>query len=500
MAEQINEQVQNITDNLAQPVAAPVYATPSVVSVPAPQPSQVYSAANIAQAATSPVARPDLSDPFGVRDFYMNSPEIQAARAEAQRIQEAINASRQGLRTTTTALQNQNEQAMGGTGASINLIGRQVGRARELTSNELAALSENQLAAQSYLDTLLQEGQAKYAIAEQQRAQIQELIAQTGGKAGISYADTFETAIKKATKYQEEQAKEAEKKAYKDSLKAQLQALGKNTRGLSTKELEKKLRKAFKSKQAYEEEIKQLELAAKRKALSGGSGTAGERLGSIGATAQTALLSSRGSDGKVDPGVYTSQRASYMRAGGTSSDFDAQFGGLLSANEQRNLGVQLSGSTSKSGLTPAQKTQIADFDSTIQSARDAASLAKNVNTGFISGRVGKIGQSLGFASENFVNLNAKLSQVKSNFMKALAGANVTESERKRLEAFLPDVNDSEKTIQTKLSNFVTELERQRDNLQIQGGGTGQIRVIRKSDGAEGYIPANEFDPSEYTMI
>ena len=389
MAEQINEQVQNITDNLAQPVAAPVYATPSVVSVPAPQPSQVYSAANIAQAATSPVARPDLSDPFGVRDFYMNSPEIQAARAEAQRIQEAINASRQGLRTTTTALQNQNEQAMGGTGASINLIGRQVGRARELTSNELAALSENQLAAQSYLDTLLQEGQAKYAIAEQQRAQIQELIAQTGGKAGISYADTFETAIKKATKYQEEQAKEAEKKAYKDSLKAQLQALGKNTRGLSTKELEKKLRKAIKSKQAYEEEIKQLELAAKRKALSGGSGTAGERLGSIGATAQAALLSSRGSDGKVDPGVYTSQRASYMRAGGTSSDFDAQFGGLLSANEQRNLGI--STTSSKASLESEQSAQKAQ-----QTASSALSIVERLkNAGSALGNtVGPISSKL----------------------------------------------------------------------------------------------------------
>lgn len=225
----------------------PVYKTPTVVPTTAPTvsvtPDTVYSADNVAQTLTNPAAKPDLSDPFGTYSFYMNSPEIQAAKAESQRVAEAINASRQGLRTTTTALQNQNEQAQGGTGASINLIGRQVGKARELTSNELAALSENQMATQAYLDTLTQDASAKYNIAEQQRAQVQDLIRQTGGKAGISYADTYESAVAKADSYIKKQEKDAKKEAYKDSLKQQLLALGKNTKGLSTKELEKKLKK-----------------------------------------------------------------------------------------------------------------------------------------------------------------------------------------------------------------------------------------------------------------
>jgi len=277
MAENETRTIQptGISSIAPEPVV-PRFAAPSVINtVPDPQASQVYSAANIAQTVTAPVKKPDLSDPFGVRDYYMNSPEIQAARAEAQRVQEAINASRQGLRTTTTALENQNDQAMGGTGASINLIGRQVGRARELTSNELAALSENQLATQSYLDTLLQEGQSKYAIAEQQRAQIQDLIRETGGKAGISYADSYESAIKKATKYQEQVKKEEEKKAYKDSLKAQLQALGKNTKGLSTNELEKKLKKynkkALAEAKAKEEAEWNMKVQSHNKSMSSGS-------------------------------------------------------------------------------------------------------------------------------------------------------------------------------------------------------------------------------------
>lgn len=268
-------------------MAEPTYNTPTVIapSVPPVTPQAVYSPENMAQTVTNPMAKPDLSDPFGTYKFYMNSPEIQAAKANAQSVMEAINASRQGLRTTTTALQNQNENAQGGTGASINLIGRQVGRARELTSNELSALSENQMAAQSYLDTLTQDAQVQYGIAEQQRAQVQDLIRQTGGKAGISYADNYESAVKKADSYIKKQEKEAKKEAYKDSLKQQLIALGKNTKGLSTKDLEKKLKKY--NKNALAEAKKQadaewqMKVAQFNKSMAGGSGSGVSALNSL---------------------------------------------------------------------------------------------------------------------------------------------------------------------------------------------------------------------------
>lgn len=257
----------------------PVYKTPTVVPTTTQTvsvtPDTVYSADNVAQTLTNPAAKPDLSDPFGTYSFYMNSPEIQAAKAQAQSVMEAINASRQGLRTTTTALQNQNENAQGGTGASINLIGRQVGRARELTSNELSALSENQMAAQSYLDTLTQDATAKYNIAESQRAQVQDLIRQTGGKAGISYADNYESAVKKADTYIKKQEKEAKKEAYKDSLKQTALQLGIKTNGKNTKELEKSLKKYYKSEKEYNDKIKSLDLQAKKQAIvKAGSATA----------------------------------------------------------------------------------------------------------------------------------------------------------------------------------------------------------------------------------
>ena len=216
------------------------YATPSIVQ--APTAATVYSEPNITQAVTAPVTAPNLSDPYGLYDSFMNSAEIKAAKAKVAEGQGLINQSNQALRTTTTALENQNENAMGGTGASVNLIGRQVGRARTLTANELAALGENQNANIAYLSSIKEDAANKYSIAQNERAQLQELIRSTGGKAGISYTDSFESALQKATGYAEDQKKDAEKSAFKDALRS----LGLKTSG-SYKELEKRLRKANKA-------------------------------------------------------------------------------------------------------------------------------------------------------------------------------------------------------------------------------------------------------------
>lgn len=250
-------------------MAETTFATPTNVAdtIATPTASDVYSADNVAQTLTTPATAVDLSDPYGLYDSFLNSADIQAAKAGVTSTQADIDAVNKALRTTTTALEGQNESAMGTTGASVNLIGKQVGRARDLTSNELAALSETLSAQTANLNTLQTDAQNRYAIAQQERAQLQDLIRSTGGKAGINYTDSYEDALKKASKYEEEQMKEAEKKAYKDNLKEQLRAFGSSTKGLSKNELEKKLKKKMKQAGMADAEMKELELALKRKEL-----------------------------------------------------------------------------------------------------------------------------------------------------------------------------------------------------------------------------------------
>ncbi len=287
------------------------------------------------------------------------------------------------------------------------------------------------------------------------------------------------------------QRKEAERQQFISTYGADPNA---RPKGMSEKEFAKSIQSGGFS-DLLTEDFKQKQLATKKasQGLSGG-GTLTEKTGQIVSDAQNALLSSRGSDGFVSPDTYMNYRSQYATKTGDISGFDSQFAGLLSPAEQQRLGIAMK---STSNLTPAQQTSVADIDSTIQAAQETANLASQVNTGFISGRVGKLGQKVGMASKNFVELNSKIALIKSNFMKAMAGANVTESERKRLEQFLPDTTDSERDIKIKLAGFVNELTRQKENLQIQGGGSGEIRVIDKQTGEVGFIPANEFNSNLY---
>lgn len=249
----------------ATPVAPVTPPTPTVVQPVQPPTAQtVYSAHNITQAALNPVkaVNPALEE----YNAYLKTPEMLAAKARTAELQQAINAEKQGLRSTTTGLEYQNDQALGSTGASMNLIGRQVGRASELSSDRQAALGEQLQAATAYQQGLEQTAREKYNIVQAEKSKINALIVQTGNQAGISPTDTFEVATEKAFKWEQKQKEEAKKTAQKDDLKAKLQALGLKTSG-SMKDLEKRLNKAIKEDKASKKKIADIELALKNKEL-----------------------------------------------------------------------------------------------------------------------------------------------------------------------------------------------------------------------------------------
>jgi hypothetical protein len=229
------------------------------VSIPTIDTSSVYSTPNVTQTLTTPTAKPNLADPYGLYDYYMSSGDITGAKTALQGTTEAYNKALATSRAQQTAIENLPQ--------ALNVIRGEQAQASSLASNTLSSLSEAKLAQQSYLDSLKTEATNKYNIALQERSQLQSLITSTKGKAGISYADSYETALKKAAKYEEEQAEKEKKEAYKDSLKSQIQALGGSTKGLSTKELEKKLKKKMKEAGASDKELKKLEIALKKKEL-----------------------------------------------------------------------------------------------------------------------------------------------------------------------------------------------------------------------------------------
>jgi len=230
-----------------------------VTTIPTIDTSNVYSSDNVSSTLSSTTTTPNLSDPYGLYDYYMSSGDITAAQTGLKSTTEQYNKALATSRAQQTAIENLPQ--------ALNVIRGEQAQASRLSADQLAALSEAKLSQQSYLDSLKTEAANKYNIALQERNQLQSLITSTKGKAGISYADSYETALQKAAKYEEKVAEEEKKQAYKDDLKKQVQALGGSTKGLSTKELEKKLKKKMKEAGAAESEMKQLEIALKKKEL-----------------------------------------------------------------------------------------------------------------------------------------------------------------------------------------------------------------------------------------
>lgn len=224
----------SINQNTGEIVTTPV---PSVVQIPAvatPTASTVYSSDNIASAASgTPTVNPILDE----YTQYMNSPELQAAKAKTAEIQGAINAEKAGLRSTTTGLEYQNQGALGTTGASMNLIGTQVGRASSLASDRISALGDQYTGALTYQQGLEQTAREKYSIIANERQNKLILSTQYPG-AGISATDSYETINKKVTDYQ----KKLKDDDFKSSLKTLALQFGLKSSG-STKDLENRIKK-----------------------------------------------------------------------------------------------------------------------------------------------------------------------------------------------------------------------------------------------------------------
>ena len=268
--------------DLITPTLAPV---PTVPTVPIPTAQSVYGAPNLIQTATAPVQAPNpiLND----YNAFINTPEMIAARTGVSTIQQQINSERAGLRNTTTGLEYQNDQALGTTGASINLIGRQVGRASELSSNRQAALGEQYSAASAYLQGLESTQREKFGIVQAEKQRIQSLIAQTGNKAGIKTTDSFEIATEKAYNWNKKEQKKAEKKSKeetdkkeKDQLKTLVAKLGGSTNtkkggSLSAKELKKEYERLsgneYKKASSRDDQAWNMKVASFNKSMAGGN-------------------------------------------------------------------------------------------------------------------------------------------------------------------------------------------------------------------------------------
>lgn len=122
-------------------------------------------------------------------------------------------------------------------------------------------------------------------------------------------------------------------------------------------------------------------------------------------------------------------------------------------------------------LGVGQVDTLAGFDNTQAASERALQLLnEGAKTGPIAKTVLGVNKLLNQANPKQMELEQTLAQVKADFQKAISGATVSESERVRLEAFLPSISDQENTLKSKLERLKTEMQTKRNvYLETLGG-------------------------------
>lgn len=115
-------------------------------------------------------------------------------------------------------------------------------------------------------------------------------------------------------------------------------------------------------------------------------------------------------------------------------------------------------------LAPGQVETLSGYKNTLGSADTALSLLEGgVKTGPLEGRKLQAAKVTGGANEKQLELEQVLGKIKADFMKALSGAAVSDSEVERLSKFLPSITDQEAVIKSKLNTLKKETEQAQQN-------------------------------------
>lgn len=302
--------------------------------------NDVLTTDNIVQTNTTTATAPD--DLLGIRkDIYSEygvDESSEAYSAAKKSYQDALNQ------------YNTEQLELGNRAVSMSKITGIKNQHNLANQNYLNNLISNQELALEEYTTKKTNANEVFAIRESEISEKKALMAQAP-EAGIKWSDSYETAVKKIAKWDKEEQERLKEEAYKDSLKAQLLAMGSSTKGLSTNELEKKLKK--KNKAALEAAQEQAELEMQMKLekhnadmaninslIANRNGTSDEDIKTANENLIYSQLSSlpKGADGFTNPQDWKPLAEKWMDAGGSYSEFISEFSGETNEYGERKTG------------------------------------------------------------------------------------------------------------------------------------------------------------------
>ena len=200
--------------------------------------NEVLSADNIQstlnQTTPATTSANSIDDLLGIRSDIYNTLGVNNAQTAYQTALKSAQDAQNALNSVFTGIS--------GRPVSLSKITGQQSQAQRTYGNSIDALNDAADLAQSDYLAKKSEADTQFSIRESEIKEKRSYQLQYSG-AGIKLSDDWDTVAKKLSDYQEEQ----EKDAYKSELKKMAIQYGISTKGLSTKNLEKKISKVNKS-------------------------------------------------------------------------------------------------------------------------------------------------------------------------------------------------------------------------------------------------------------
>lgn len=202
---------------------------------------------------------------------------------------------------------------------------------------------------------------------------------------------------------------------------------------------------------------------------------------------QTKPVSVSDSSALVNPNtgevIFQGSRYGYRAASGGGSGSGGGSSGVLSPQAQAIINGtlslddltptvrgQIAGELASAGyqrtanINAAQRENIDGYDLLKREAEAAkAILDTGLKTGMFDSAAGKLKSAVGYGNNDFIQYRSSIDNMSSYLLKLRSGAAVTPQEFDRIKGYIPQVNDDEKTAQTKIKRFFEETETAQKN-------------------------------------
>ena len=202
----------------------------------------------------------------------------------------------------------------------------------------------------------------------------------------------------------------------------------------------------------------------------------GTRLKGAGARAETYGRQAGEAQAYQDPSISASLAAQKGREAGATAAAQAPYQIAVSAAQGR----EAAGIAATKPLAEATAARISEINTILEQIVDLRKVYKPEFVGFVSGRLGAIGETVtGRISKEEIETRQLSADMSDSLLRARSGAQINEQEFARLKKLVPQPNDPSNVFEVKLGRFERSLQQLREQ-KLKTATTGRQQLREES--------------------